>query len=106
MTNRLQQNICNNLNKCNKIIHTNNKWKCINMNLRAPQIYGTIKLHKHGTTNSQLERKSWIQNSKTHKHIIKQNTNVAKRIQRLEFTQSITIPYKHQNRQKYETFLV
>jgi hypothetical protein len=38
---------------------------------------------------SQLERKSRIQNSETHKHIIKQNTNVAKRIQCSEFTQSV-----------------
>jgi hypothetical protein len=53
-----------------------------------------------------VERKSQIQNSETHKHITKQNANVAKRIQRLEFTQFITIPYKHQNRQQYETLLV
>jgi hypothetical protein len=100
MTNKLQRNICNNLNKCNKVIHTNNTWKYINMNLRAPQIHGRIKLHKHDMTNSQLERKSQIQKSKTHKHIIKQNTDVATCIQHSEFTQSITIPYKHQNRQK------
>jgi hypothetical protein len=44
--NKLQQNIQNKINKCDKIINTNNKWKYINMNLTAPQIHGTLKLHK------------------------------------------------------------
>jgi hypothetical protein len=36
-TSKQQQNICNWLNKCNKVINTNNKWMYINMNPRAPQ---------------------------------------------------------------------
>jgi hypothetical protein len=40
------------------------------------------------------------------KHINKQNVNVTKRIQHLELTQFIATPYKHQNRQQYETLLI
>jgi hypothetical protein len=79
------------------------------MNPRAPQIHGTIKLHKHDKPICPVvnwKEKSRIQNSETHNRINKKNTNVAKPIQRSEFTQSITIPFKHQNRQTYETLLV
>jgi hypothetical protein len=46
ITNKLQRSIRNILNKCNTIIDKHNKWKYSNMYPRAPQIYGTIKLHK------------------------------------------------------------
>jgi hypothetical protein len=47
ITNKLQQTIRNKLNKYSKIINTYNKWKYINLNPRAPQIHGTVKLHEH-----------------------------------------------------------
>jgi hypothetical protein len=47
ISNKVQQNISNNINKWNEIINTNKKWKYINMNLRAPQIHDKTKLHKH-----------------------------------------------------------
>jgi hypothetical protein len=48
ITSKQQQNICNMLNKCYKVVNTNNKWMClyINMNSRTQQIHDTIKLHK------------------------------------------------------------
>jgi hypothetical protein len=45
ITNKLQRSIKNRLNNCNNIINKNNKWKYSNMNPKAPQIYGTVKLH-------------------------------------------------------------
>jgi hypothetical protein len=47
ITTKQQQNIRNRLNKCDNVINTNNKRMYINMIPRAPQIHGTIKLHKH-----------------------------------------------------------
>jgi hypothetical protein len=44
ITNKLQRSIRNKLNKCNTIIDKHNKWKYSNMNPKAQQIYGTIKL--------------------------------------------------------------
>jgi hypothetical protein len=70
-----------NLNKCNKIITTNNKWMYINMNPRAPQIHGTIKLHKQDRPIRPIvnwREKPRIQNKKTPKHNTKQNTDTAK----------------------------
>jgi hypothetical protein len=34
------------INTCNNIINKEDKWKYINMNPSAPQLYGTMKLHK------------------------------------------------------------
>jgi hypothetical protein len=34
------------INNCNLIIGENNSWKHVNMNPQAPDIHGTIKLHK------------------------------------------------------------
>jgi hypothetical protein len=48
MTNKQQQNIWNCINNSKNAIKPINKWKYINMNPSAPQIYGTIKLHKQG----------------------------------------------------------
>jgi hypothetical protein len=45
-TNKLHQITRNCINNCKHIIKPNDKWKYINMNPRAPHIYGTIKLHK------------------------------------------------------------
>jgi hypothetical protein len=42
-----QQHIRSELNKCKKIINTSNKWKYTNINPKAPQVHGTLKLHKH-----------------------------------------------------------
>jgi hypothetical protein len=46
ITNKQQHNIRTSINNSNNVINKNKKWKYINMNPRAPQIYGTVKLHK------------------------------------------------------------
>jgi hypothetical protein len=46
IANKKQQDVCNILNKCNKLIDAKNKWKYVNMKHTAPQIHGTVKLHK------------------------------------------------------------
>jgi hypothetical protein len=46
ITNKVQKNIRTNINNCNLIIGKNNSWIYVNMNPQAPEIHGTIKLHK------------------------------------------------------------
>jgi hypothetical protein len=46
ITNKQQQNIRNCINNSKNRIKPINKWKYINMNPSAPQIHGTIRLHK------------------------------------------------------------
>jgi hypothetical protein len=46
ITNKLHKSIKNKLDKCNTTINKYNKWKYSNMNPKALQMHGTIKLHK------------------------------------------------------------
>jgi hypothetical protein len=46
ITNKQQQNVHNCINNSKNFIKPNDKWRCINMNSRAPPIHGTIKLRK------------------------------------------------------------
>jgi hypothetical protein len=46
ITNKQQQNIRNCIQNSKNMIKHINKWKYINMNPSAPQIHGTIKVHK------------------------------------------------------------
>jgi hypothetical protein len=46
ITNKQQHNIRTHINNSQHLINKSNRWKYINMNPRAPQIQGTVKLHK------------------------------------------------------------
>jgi hypothetical protein len=48
ITNKVQHTIRNYINNCKKIIKQEEKPRLINMNPRAPHLYGTIKVHKPG----------------------------------------------------------
>jgi hypothetical protein len=48
ITDKSKQITRNCINNCKHITKPNDKWKYINMNPKAPNIYGTIKLHKQG----------------------------------------------------------
>jgi hypothetical protein len=71
ITNKQQQNIRNKINKCDKIINTNNKWKYINMNPRAPHIHGTVKLHKQDKSIRPIANWKESPSYKIAKHVIK-----------------------------------
>jgi uncharacterized protein (DUF952 family) len=72
-TNKQQKAIKTAINACKMTIKQQNKWKYINMNPKAPHLYGTIKLHKADKPIRPivLEKQSRVQVSRTFSKITK-----------------------------------